>query len=108
MSAEKVANLTGEILKGLLPDAVLNRSTNYLADLNNTPNAGVFRVHSNNTANMPPGAYYCGVVVVLKVYVSKEGTVQMYIPDNGSAPHLRIGGADLTSVNWKQLAYVTT
>ena len=87
MSAEKVANLTGEILKGLLPDAVMKRDS--VTDMDACRTAGVYLVTpENGTTNYPPGAYKYGLLLV---FAGPYYCLQIYIPNRaGESLYLRM------------------
>lgn len=76
MSAEKVANLTGEILKGLLPDAIMERPQK--SDFNAMLEPGSYLINPETVkSNYPAGIYSYGVLIVAK---GGDFTAQIYIP----------------------------
>lgn len=85
MSAEKVANLTGEILKGLLPDAVMERGS--VTNINACITSGTYLAAENSTG-FPPGAYRYGLLIV---FAGSYFSAQIYIPTTlGGKLYLRL------------------
>ncbi len=85
MSAEKVANLTGEILKGLLPDAMVVRQVT-TADFDAIKTNGLYIVNpEQGFINYPPGVYGYGS---LAVAIAGAFGFQLYVSDRASDPLL--------------------
>lgn len=92
--------LTNEALKGLMPDAMVNRVA-VCKDMD-TVTMGGYQPVTPETANIPAGAYQYGIL--LNYFLGSWMWMQIYIPHNaGYGVFLRVRFNGSTS-RWRKLS----
>lgn len=107
MSAEKVANLTGEILKGLLPDAVTGRNVGAPLDANELLAGGVYTLDRSDLEDSTLRLNYPTSTnrAIIIVFQRSGFIVQLYVQWSGDRgeTYIRIRWSSAGWSGWKKL-----